>query len=82
MEHGNDFLSEWYDWETEEQPVVPDAGPDAVFLDVPVFHGPDEIEVKVPEVPIPHGPDVCPPIPEPLAVVRRSTHPSKPPDRY
>ncbi len=63
-EHGEEFLSDWYDWETEEQPVVPD-GPDAVFPDDPVFHGPDENEVEVdfPEVPVPHGPDALPEVP-------------------
>ncbi len=83
-EHGNEFLTDWYDWETEEQPVVPD-GLDAVFPDDPVFHGPDENDVKFPEVPVHHGPDVRPQhqaIAEPPADVRRSTHPSKPPDRY
>ncbi|MCP4346209.1 MAG: hypothetical protein GY795_11880, partial [Desulfobacterales bacterium] len=30
MEHGEEFLSEWYDWETETQPEVPDA----VYLEV------------------------------------------------
>ncbi len=72
------FLSDWYDWETDEQPLVPD-GPDAVFLEAP------EIEAEFLEVPVPHGPDVHPPnqaIAEPPADVRRSTHPSKPPDRY
>ncbi len=24
-EHGEEFLSEWYDWETEKQPQIPDA---------------------------------------------------------
>ncbi len=73
MEHSEEFLSDWYDWETNEQPVVPDA----------VF--PEAAEAEVPEVPVPHGPDVHPPnqaIAEPPADVRRSTRRSKPPDQY
>ncbi len=60
MEHGEEFLSEWYDWETDEQPVVLDA----VLLEA--------AEEDVPEVPVPHGPVVppVPPIAEPPAVVR------------
>ncbi len=60
MEHGNEFLTDWYDWETDEKPVVLDA----------VF--PEAAEVEVPEVPVPHGPDVPPnpPIAEPPAIVR------------
>ncbi len=62
-EHGEEFLSDWYDWETEEQPVVPDA-----VLPEAAGDG-DE-----PEVPVPHGlvVDPVPLIAEPLAVVRRS----------
>ncbi len=71
-EHGEEFLSDWYDWETEEQPVVPDA-----VLPEAAGNG-DELEA-----PVPHGlvVDPVPPIAEPLAVVRQSTHPSKPPDQ-
>ncbi len=67
------------------QPLVPN-GPDTVFPEVPVPHGPDEAEAEFLEVPVPHGPDddVHPQhqaIAEPPAVVRRSTRPSsKPPD--
>ncbi len=70
MEHGEEFLSEWYDWETNEQPVVLDA----------VL--PEAADGDVPEVPVPHGLDVPPnqAIAEPPAEVRRSTRPSKPPD--
>ncbi|MCP4342213.1 MAG: hypothetical protein GY799_25875 [Desulfobulbaceae bacterium] len=59
-EHGEEFLSEWYDWETNEQPVVPDA----------VF--PEAAEVEVLEVPVPHGLVIPPnpPIAESPAVVR------------
>ncbi|MCP4341984.1 MAG: hypothetical protein GY799_24645, partial [Desulfobulbaceae bacterium] len=80
MEHREEFLSEWYDWETEKQPEVPDA----VYLEVagdgenpedPVFNGP------VPEVPVFNG-LVVPPIAVPPApILHRSTHPSKAPDR-
>ncbi len=71
-EHRNDFLSEWYDWESDEQPVVLDA----------VL--PEAAEDEILEVPIPNGLDVPLPqaIAEPPAVVRRLTHPSKPPDPY
>ncbi len=67
-EHRDEFLSDWYDWESDEQPLVPN-GPDAVFPEVPVPHGLDVL----PEVPVPHGPDQPQAIAEPLAVVRRST---------
>ncbi len=84
MEHGDEFLSDWYDWESDEQPPVPN-GPDAVFPEVPVPHGLDVF----PEVPVPHGPDEVPDvhhqpqaIAEPLAIVRRSTRLTKIPDRY
>ncbi len=72
MEHGEEFLSEWYDRETDEQPVVLDA----------VL--PEAADGDVPEVPVPHGLVVppIPPIAEPPAEVRQSTGPSKPPDRY
>ncbi len=73
MEHGEELLSDWYDWETDEQPLVLDT----------VF--PEAAEAELLEVPVFHGPDVRPPnqaIAEPPADVRRSTHPSKPPDRY
>ncbi len=59
-EHGNDFLTEWYDWETNKQPVVLDA----VLLEA--------ADGDVPEVPVPDGP-VVPPVPliaEPPAEVR------------
>ncbi len=88
MEHGDEFLSDWHDWESDEQPLVPN-GPDTVFPDVPVFHGPDEAEAVFPEVPVFHGPDEIPDerlqpqaIAEPPADLRRSTHLTKPPDRY
>ncbi len=65
MEHGEEFLSEWYDWETEKQPEVLDA-----VLPEAAGNG------EVPEVPVPDGLVIPPPpaIAEPPAPdVRRST---------
>ncbi len=73
MEHGEEFLSDWYDWETEKQPEVPDA-----------VHPEAAGDGEEPEVPVPHGlvVDPVPPIAVPPApVVRRSTCPSKAPDQ-
>ncbi len=72
-EHGEEFLSDWYNWETKKQPVVLDA-----VLPEAAGDG-DE-----PQDPVPQGlaVDPVPLIAVPLApVVRRSTHLSKPPDR-
>ncbi len=81
-EHGEEFLSEWYDWETEKQPQIPDA--DFVPLEAagdgenpedPALNGP------VPEVPLVHGPVIPPNAVPPAPHVRRSTRQSKAPDR-
>ncbi len=77
-EHGEEFLSEWYDWETEKQPEVPDAV-------LPEAAGNGEVVGEAAaEAPIPQGPAVDPQpliaVP-PAPVVRRSTRLSKAPDR-
>ncbi len=81
-EHGEEFLSDWYDWETVEQPQIPDA--DFVPLEAagdgenpedPAPYGP------VPEVPLVHGPVIPPNAVPPAHGVRRSTRQSKAPDR-
>ncbi len=61
MEHGEEFLSEWYDWETEKQPEVLDAVlPEAAGVGeepcVPVPQGP--AVVTEPLIAVPPAPDV------------------------
>ncbi len=78
MEHGEEFLSDWYDWETVEQPQIPDA--DFVPLEAA---GVDENGEAAAE-PVVQGPAVDPPRPiavPPAPHVRRSTRQSKAPDR-
>ncbi len=76
-EHGEEFLSEWYDWETEMQPEVTDA----VYLEVA---GDGKVDGEVAVEPVVQGPAVDPQRPiavPPAPVLRRSTRPTKAPDR-
>ncbi len=68
-EHGEEFLSEWYDWETEKQPEILDAV-------LPEVAGDGEED---PVVPFPQDP-VLPIAVPPAPIVQRSTRPLKAPD--